>query len=201
MHGLISLAALHVAYLRPDDRRANLHIAAHHHTLALSGFRADTYAISPDNADAVFATSALMFLYAFCTFSKLSDELLENQQGSDNTNSSVSARTSRILGAEWIPLVHGVSTVVGPVYEYLKEGPLQSTLHLKDWDIMDPDMHPGPNDEYLLRIKQTWAEDENKTIYDETLYLLRKMSAWEVHFRNTWEDNKEEWGYNGGWSA
>jgi hypothetical protein len=33
------------------------------------------------------------------------------------------------------------------------------------------------------------------------LYLLRKMSAWEVHFNNTWETQQEEWGYNGGYSA
>lgn len=200
MHSLISLSALHIAYVRPNDRRANLHIATHHHTLALSGFRADTYSISAENADAIFATSTLMFLYAFCTFSKLSDEMMDIQHDGDNA-SSISARTSRILGAEWIPLVHGVGTVVHSVYDYLQEGPLRSTLHLKDWDTMDPDVHPGPDDEHLLRIKQTWADDENKATYDETLYLLRKMSAWEVHFLNTWEAQQEEWGYNGGWSA
>jgi hypothetical protein len=199
MHSLISLSALHIAYVRPSDRRANLHIAAHHHTLALSGFRADTYSIRPENADAILATSTLMFFYAFCTFSKLSDEMVGIQH--DGDSASISARTSRILGAEWIPLIHGVGTVVRPVYEYLKEGPLRSTLHLKDWDTMDPDVHPGPDDEHLLRIKQTWADDEHKAIYDEALYVLRKMSAWEVHFNNTWETQQEEWGYNGGYSA
>lgn len=201
MHALISLAALHIAYLHPSDRRANLHIAAHHHTLALSGFRADTECIGPENANAVFATSTLMFLYAFCTFSKLSDETLNDRQDSDNAHNSTSARTSRILGAEWIPLIHGVSAVLQPVYQYIKEGPLHSTVYLKDWDNMNPDAHPGPNDEHLLRIKQTWAEDENKAIYDDTLYLLRKMSAWERHFQNTWQEHQEEWGYNGGVSA
>ena len=126
--------------------------------------------------------------------------MMDIQHDGDNA-SSISARTSRILGAEWIPLVHGVGTVVHSVYDYLQEGPLRSTLHLKDWDTMDPDVHPGPDDEHLLRIKQTWADDENKATYDETLYLLRKMSAWEVHFLNTWETQQEEWGYNGGWSA
>ena len=201
MHALISLSALHMAYLHPSNRRANLHVAAHHHTLALSGFRADIDSIGTENADAIVTTSTLLFFYAFCTFSKLSHEVLDKQQGSDNTNNSVSARTSRILGAEWIPLIHGIRAVIGPVYEHLREGPLRSILILKDWDDMDPDVHPGPNDEHLIRIKQTWAGNENKTIYDETLYLLRKMSAWEVHFRNTWEAHQEEWGYNGGWSA
>jgi hypothetical protein len=201
MHCLISLSALHLAYLNPRDRRANLHIAAHHHTLALSGFRAATDSIGPDNADAIFATSTLMFFYAFCTFSKLSDENLDSRQDSDNAHNSVSARTSRILGAEWIPLIHGVGTVVHPVYQYLKEGPLRSTLHLKDWETMDPDVYPCSNDEHLMCIKQAWAEDENKAIYDETLYVLRKMSAWEEHFQNTRQENLEEWGYNGGWSA
>ncbi|KAI4939925.1 uncharacterized protein J4E92_001212 [Alternaria infectoria] len=201
MHCLISLSALHVAYLNPDDRRANLHIAAHHHTVALSGFRADIDTIGPHNAEAVFATSTLMFFYAFCTFSKLSDANADKQQDSDNTNDSLSIRTSRILGAEWIPLVRGIQAVIGPIYEHLKEGPLKSTLHLKDWDDMDPNMQPGLDDQHVVRIKQTWADDGNKAVYDETLYLLRKMSAWVLHFRKTWEDQQEEWGYNGSWSA
>jgi hypothetical protein len=201
MHGLISLTALHIAYLNPDDRSANLHIAAHHHTLALSGFRADIDTIGPHNAEAIFATSTLMFFYAFCTFSKLSDADVDKQRGGDTTHNSLAARTSRILGAEWIPLIRGIQTVIHPIYEYLREGPLRSALQLKDWDIIDPDTKPGPDDEHVLRIKHTWAEDENKAVYDETLYLLRKMSAWCVHFRNTWDDHQEEWGYNGSWSA
>jgi hypothetical protein len=201
MHCLICLTALHIAYLNPDDRRANLHIAAHHHTLALSGFRADIDAIGAHNAEAIFATSTLMFFYAFCTFSKLSDLNVDKQQDNDDTSNGLSARTSRILGAEWIPLIHGVHIVIHPLYEYLKEGPLRSTLHLKDWDTMDPDMQSGSDDQRMVRLKQTWAHDENKEIYDETIYILRKVRAWIVHFRNTWEENQEEWGYNGEWSA
>jgi hypothetical protein len=194
MQGLLSLAALHVAYLHPEDRRTHVHIAAHHHTLALSGLREDMNSICPDNADAVFASATLMFLYAFTTFSKLSDELEED--GADTA-----VRKSCILGADWIPLVHGVHVVIGPTYEYIKAGPLCSTLSVQHWDNIDPDVHPSPNDAHMLKIKETWQDDDNREVYDRTLYMLRKASASISHFQSLPDDEKDKWGYNRDWSA
>jgi hypothetical protein len=194
MQGLLSLSALHIAHLHPAERRTHLHIAAHHHTLALSGLREDMNALCSDNADAVFASATLMFLYAFTTFSKLSDDLEDD--GADAT-----VRKSRILGAEWIPLVHGVHVIIGPTYEFLKAGPLRATLSLQHWDDMDPDVHPGPDDAHMLKIAQTWEGDENKEVYDETLHLLRRAGAWIAHFQCLPDDAQDEWGYNRDWSA
>jgi hypothetical protein len=194
MQGLLSLAALHVAYLHPAGRRTHLHIAAHHHTLALSGLREDMNSICPENADAVFASATLMFLYAFTTFSKLSDEIEED--GADT-----GVRKSRILGADWIPLVHGVHVVIGPTYEYLQAGPLRSTLSVQHWDDVDPDVHPAPDDAHILKIKETWQDDDNKEVYDRTLHMLRKASASISHFQSLPDDAQDEWGYNRDWSA
>ena len=185
MHALISLAALHIAYLHPDERKANLHIAAHHHTLTLKGFRNDINSIGPENGEALFGTASLIFMYSFSTFSKLSDHLEQND---------LAGRTSRILGEEWIPLTLGCRTVIGPVYEHITCGPLQQVVHLKEWDDLDPDVQPSSDDAYMLCIKETWQNEENREIYDETLYLLRKTSAWVAHFQSLDGEAREEWG-------
>jgi hypothetical protein len=191
MHGLLSLSALHIAYLHPEQRREHLHVASQHHVLALSGLRSDMDAISPSNADAVFASATLMFLYAFTTFSKLSDAI----------DPDSALRKCRILGQEWIPLVHGVHMVVGPTYEYLKAGPLRSTLSLQHWDDVDPDVDPGRDDAHMLKLAEAWRDDDNKGLYDEALRLLRRASAWISHFQNLPDDKRDEWGYNRDWSA
>lgn len=192
MHGLISLTALHIAYLRPDDRRANLHLAAHHHTLALKGFRNAIDFMNPGNAEALFATASLIFMYSFSTFSKLSDSLEQND---------LAGRTSRVLGEEWIPMTLGVYTVISPGYEEIKSGPLHLVLQVNSWDEMDPDMQPSPDDARLLRLKEIWQNDENNEIYDKTLHLLRKTFAWVALFQSLDDDAREEWGYNRDWSA
>jgi hypothetical protein len=191
MHGLLSLSALHVAHLHPADRSTHLHVASDHHTLALRGLREDMNSICPDNADAVFASATLMFLYAFTTFPKLID----------GAAADPAVQKSRILGADWIPLVHGIHVVIGPTYEYLKAGPLRSTLSLAHWDEMNPDVHPGPDDTHMQKLAATWRDDENKELYNQTLHLLRKANAWIAHFQSLPADAQDDWGYNRDWSA
>lgn len=192
MHGLISLAALHVAYLHPDDRRVNLHLAAHHHTCTLKGFRDAINLMEPGNSEALFGTATLIFMYSFSTFSKLSDTLEQND---------LAGRTSRILGEEWIPMTHGIYTVIRPGYEELKSSPLSLTLEVSNWDDMDPDTQPSPDDAHILRIKEIWQNDENSEIYDKTLHLLRKTCAWVALYLSLDSSQREEWAYNRDWSA
>ncbi|KAL6707023.1 hypothetical protein ACN47E_004973 [Coniothyrium glycines] len=193
MHGILSLAALHIAYLHPMDRRLHMPTAAQHHALALGGFRKDMESIGPHNADALFASASLMFFYAFLTFGKLYNV--------DNENDSVAIRTSRVLGTTWIPLVRGIKAVLDPTYEYVKNGPLQGTLTLSGWEEMDPDKQGCPDDPYLLRIRTTWQGDNNAQTYDETLHVLRKAVAWLAYFQGLPKEAQAEWGYNRDWSA
>jgi hypothetical protein len=193
MHRILSVAALHVIYLRPENRHARLCDAAHHHTQALSGFREGINSLGPDNSDALFASAILAFFYAFLTFGKLYDGY-----GDD---ASTAARTSRILGAEWIPLIRGVEAVLQPVYDHVRVGPLRSMLTLRNWDDLDPDVQPGPDDENLLRLRDLWASDENADVYNETLYLLRRTSTWMMQFQDQRGGHGPEWEYNRDWSG
>lgn len=191
MHGILSIAALHITHLRPTDRHVHLRKATHHHMQALSGFREDIQFIGPHNANALFVNSTLLFLYAFLTFGKTYDEAA----GEDVM------RTSRILGADWIPLVRGIQAVLSPVYEQIKGGPLCSTLKFHRWDETDPDEQPSPDDAQMLRIREMWQGDSNATIYNETLESLRRVSAWVWNFHNASAEDQSLWGYNREWSA
>jgi hypothetical protein len=193
MHSILSVAALHVTYLRPLNRPVHLCDAAHHHVLALSGFREAINFIGPHNSDGLFASVTLTFFYAFLTFGKLYDEY--------NKDDNPTAHTSRILGAEWIPLIRGIEAVLHPVYDYVRVGPLHALLGLGNWEELDPDTQPGPGDGSMLRLREIWTSDENAKLYDETLRLLRKTSVWMMQFQDMQGNRLSEQAYNRDWSG
>lgn len=188
MHSILSISALHVTHLCPPNSHVYLLTAAHHHALALSGFREGINSIGPNNSNALFATATLTFFYAFLTFGKL--------YTNNSEDPSTIAHTSRVLGAEWIPLVRGLEAVLHPVYDHVRVGPLHSLLGLGNWDELNPDTQPGPGDENLLRLREVWASDSNAEVYNKTLHLLRKTSTWMMQFQNMQGDQLSEWGYN-----
>jgi hypothetical protein len=193
MHTILSLTALHIAYLNPTNRSSSMLAAAQHHEKSLAGFREDMDRIGPDNCDALFANAALTFFYAFLTFGKLYDDY-----GGD---ASRTARTSRILGADWIPLVRGIEAVLHHVYDHVSAGPLKSMLSLGNWDELDPEANADAQDEQIVRIRETWNGKENAEVYDETLYLLRKCRFWIAQFEVLQIEPEPEWGYNRGWAG
>lgn len=195
MHRILSIAALHVVYLRPENKRLRLREAAHHHAQALVGFRESINTLGQHNSDALFASAVLTWFYAFLSFGKLYDE--------DCEDANPAARTSRILGAEWIPLIRGVGAILTPVYEHVRVGRLNPMLTLTNWDETDPDTQPGPGDEKLLRLRDSWPSDGDADVYNETLFLLRKSNAWMGQFlgQRGGSVSQQESGYNRDWSG
>lgn len=193
MHSLLSLAALHVAYLNPSQRRASIIDAACHHTKALEGFHEATNHIDAKNSDAVFATATLLFFYTFVTLSQLYDDV--EQQTAE------CSRVSRVLGAEWIPLLRGVGAVLPHVHHHVSVGPLGSVLGLGNWEAINPDENPTADDEKLIAISQIWKDDPHAQIYETSLLLLRQFWVWMVQLKNSGQKTNEEWGYHGTWSG
>ncbi|PSN58923.1 hypothetical protein BS50DRAFT_538129 [Corynespora cassiicola Philippines] len=193
MHSILSIAALHVTYLCTSNRHEHICYASHHNTLALRSFREGINSLGPDNSDALFASATLAFFYAFVRLGRLYE--------GDGEDDGPASRTSRILGAEWIPLVRGMEAVLHPVYDYVRTGPLRSLLGLGNFFEIDPDAQPGPDDEALLQLQEVWASDEKSQVYDDTLHLMRRTSAWMVQFRTASDDQLSEWGYNREWSG
>ncbi|EUC43589.1 hypothetical protein COCMIDRAFT_100395 [Bipolaris oryzae ATCC 44560] len=189
MHSLLSIAALHVAYLNPSRRQSSIIHAGCHHAKALEGFHEAINHIGADNGDAVFTTATLLFFHAFITLSQLRYDFDQQIEGC--------SRVSRILGAEWIPLLRGVGAVLLPALEHVRRGPLSPMMGLGNWEAVNPDDHPTADDEKLRGIGQLWKDDKNAEVYETSLHLLRKFWAWMVQLQNSGSNASGECGYHG----
>ncbi|KAH7166444.1 hypothetical protein EDB81DRAFT_681266 [Dactylonectria macrodidyma] len=188
MHGILSLAALHLAYKQSADRRRLVLVATHHHNIALQGFQEGIAQMSDDNSDALFVCTSLNILYVFGAFGPLHED-------------PTADRKSRILGAEWIPMIRGVEAVLQPVYERVRFGPLSPMLGLGNWDNLDPDHPSVAEDSHFRSIQAVWANSSHAHVYDKALSLLRKCNAYMRQFRTMNPETLAQWGYNQAWSA
>lgn len=193
MYGIFSVTALHGAYLDSSKRYRLMLDAASYHNKALEGFRMGIDHVSDENSDALFVSATLNIPCVFASFGKLYDDLSENPDAA--------ARTSRILGAEWIPMIRGIRPVVHLIFERVKLGPLSSLLSLGNWDEVNPDNSPSTEDQRLRRIEEAWAGSDDAETYDESMQFLRKCYAWIAQFKTMREDVLAKWGYNRVWSG
>ncbi|KAI8668903.1 Zn(2)-C6 fungal-type domain-containing protein [Fusarium keratoplasticum] len=75
MNAILSLAALHRAYLIRPNRHRHMADAAVHHTNALRGFQEALSHVSDENSEALFIWSTLNLIYVFGISGRLSDGL------------------------------------------------------------------------------------------------------------------------------
>lgn len=188
MHAILSLAALHQAYLYPERRKQLTMEAMRYHNQAIQGFQRGIDRMNDSNSDALFACSSLNVIYVFAMYGQLYDDA--------EFDMTPAARKSRILGAEWIPLVRGVESIVHPVYERVRLGPLSSLLSVWNWDHLDPDSKRVANDEHFRSLGSIWADSGDHEIYDKTLFLLRKSLAYMKQFETMNAENAEILTYN-----
>ncbi|KAJ4316059.1 hypothetical protein N0V84_008058 [Fusarium piperis] len=188
IHGILGLAALHLAYRQSAERERLLLIAAHHHNIALQGFQEGISQMTDENSDALFVCATLNILHVFGVFGPLYD-------------GPTTGRKSRILGAEWIPMIRGVGAVLQPVHERVRFGPLSPLLGLGNWDELDPDDQPAAEDNHFRSIQQVWAQSHDADVYDKTLYLLRKCNAYMRQFKSMSPQVLADWGYHQAWSG
>lgn len=194
MQGILSLAALHLAYLHPAQKQRLILGAAHYHNETLQGFREGIDRMGDDNGDALFACASLNIIYVFGMFGKLND--------ARDGDPSPAARKSHILGAEWIPMIRGVEAVLHPVYDRVRLGPLRSMLDIGNWDELDPDRNAPPEDEFFLRIRAIWSQSVDAEVYDTSLYILRKSYMYTKQFDSREGERLDTgWGFNRGWSG
>ncbi|KAL1591360.1 hypothetical protein SLS60_012059 [Paraconiothyrium brasiliense] len=135
MHGILSIAALHLGYLQGANKERRMIDAARHHNVALQGFREHLARPSDDNSDALFACASLNLLYVF----GLPIQRHDRQHG----EAEPASRISRILGAEWIPMSRGVEAVLQSVYDRVRLGPLRAMLDLRNWVELSPNNEPS----------------------------------------------------------
>ncbi|CZR53518.1 uncharacterized protein PAC_03397 [Phialocephala subalpina] len=117
LRGLLSLSALHLSSLKPEQERMYLDRASEHHDKALEEFHAILDNVNDSNVEAAFLFSSLLVPNAL-VLSRI-DGL-----GSGNTVSSSSI-------FDWLFLVRGVKVVLEPFRESIWNGILGNLVQVK----------------------------------------------------------------------
>lgn len=190
MYGILSLASLHQAHLYPESRQRLITEAARYHNQSLHGLRQGIAQINDDSSDALFVCTSLNIVYVFGIYGKLYDET------AGGAGAGAAARTSRILGADWIPMVRGVEAVLHPTYERVRLGPLKSLLNLGNWEDSDPDRAQVVDDDSFRNLQNIWVESGDCEIYNKTLYLLRKCHVFMKQFHNIDANTSQDTNYH-----
>lgn len=171
---MFSLVSLHQAHLDPHDRKRLTAEAARSHNHLIQGFRAAVAENMEQNCDALLTFASINIVYVFASYGWIYD-------GDDGD----AARRSRILGAEWLPMVRGTHAVLHPIYDRVREGPLGSLTDLEPWADIDPDRDAFVEDATLRSLSSIWAAGSDKETYEESLLLLRRcyayMTKYEAH--------------------
>jgi hypothetical protein len=198
MNRILSLTALHRAYLDPANRDSAMLVAGQHHSQAIKGLMEGLQEnTEPDSGNAIFANAVLTFFYAFISFGPLYND--------HETGTNAVARTSRILGASWIPLMRGLGPVIERVRAQVVAGPLSSFLDIAKWMELYPGTGDDLDDQHISQIGDIWRKgdysSEHVDTYDRTLFALRQCNMW-LKQSNAWQDDDSSRKANyGPWSA
>ncbi|KAF5681378.1 capsule biosynthesis phosphatase [Fusarium denticulatum] len=185
---VLSLAALHVAYLNPAGQSEYIVIAAAHHTRSLQGFQS---AISQCNDDieegsGIFLWSLLNLLYVFSIMGRFGRD-------SDTT---IEDRRARVLGTNWIPLTRGITSIFQGVKPAIHSDTFQVLRRFGGcWENLDPKKVLCEEDKHFVPLAEIWEDNNDKATYDETLKILRKCYAFTNLFetRDTQLEMTSEW--------
>ncbi|KAK1974369.1 hypothetical protein LZ30DRAFT_608169 [Colletotrichum cereale] len=189
-HAILSLAALHLAYIEGSKNGQYVIEATRHHEEALKGFHEVVRNVSAENSEALLAWSLINVLYVFGISKQLADSPQE---------SSPRHRNDRVLGAEWIPMLRGVEAVLGPTYDHLRTGRMIRIIDLGNWFELDPDRAaPEEMDTQLCRTRDTWKNSSDAEVYEEALRILRKCRMFILQFDSMDFRALQEWSCNRG---
>ncbi|KAF3036278.1 hypothetical protein E8E12_001830 [Didymella heteroderae] len=186
MSRILSLAALHRAYLDPANRDTAMMVAGRHHSQAITGLMESLQQSNdPDHDNCIFANAVLTFFYAFISFGPLYN---------DDKGANAAFNTSRVLGASWIPLIRGLGPVMERTHQQVALGPLSSLLDIERWMELQPDTMDDPDDQHINRIGDIWRkgdlkDSEQAGVYDTTLSALRQCNMW-LKQSATWGDTE-----------
>ncbi|KIM98601.1 hypothetical protein OIDMADRAFT_181899 [Oidiodendron maius Zn] len=113
MHIILSTAALHLAYLNPEQRDKYEYIASQHRDLGIGPFRWALSKITVENCNEVFAYSSLMILAQFAPSHSPNEVFLP------------SPTPALYKGpANWIVCFRGCASVANQAMPYIRAGPL-----------------------------------------------------------------------------
>lgn len=187
-HAILGLSALHLAYQDGSQKTACFIEATQHHEVAVAGFHECIANLTDEKSEALLAWSMLNLFYVFGVSGHLSESV---------ERKSPRLRKDRLLGIEWIPMVRGIDAVLGPYYDFLREGRMNVILHLGNWDELNPDeLVSNPADQELCRLRGVWENSSDADVYEQALLMMRKCRMYTMQFETMDVQALENWGCN-----
>lgn len=192
-HAIISLAALHMSYIDGSQNRFYIMEATQHHEIAVAGFHECVNNLTQEKSEALLAWSILNLLYVFSISRQLADSAERN---------SPRLRKDRLLGVEWIPMMRGIDAVLGPYYDFLREGRMRTILTLGNWGELNPDeVTSDPADLELCRLREVWNRSGDLEVYEEALSVMRKCRMYTMQFETMDVQTLQRWDCNRSWAG
>ncbi|KAK7209393.1 hypothetical protein V2G26_016571 [Clonostachys chloroleuca] len=186
---IFSITSLHLAETNPEHESHHLVTAIRDHGKGLQGFNEALSSANASNGEALFLFSVLNIFYTFAINKK------------PLPDADTARRRAIILGAEWIPMVRGVGSVLGTVFQHIQFGRLEKLFKVNNWDSIDPDSM-GPS-EYFDGIEAVWAKchREDVEMYEFVLRLLKRCWIFMMQFQGTPNDEVDDSIYNRQWAG
>jgi hypothetical protein len=176
MHAVLSVSALHLAHLNPEQKETYKGISARHHDLALGPFEAATSNITAENCHQVFAVSTLVLVSLYAS-SRTADFLVPAPEAASGL-------------VNWITRVRKYSSIVQTSFAHIRSGPLNSLMireeKITELALLGADSDPDEDSRSLdklaryvtslpsIKSSTTVAEME---AYTEAIALLQKLLA------------------------
>ena len=151
MHGILAVAALHIAHLQPEQRASYWECAAMHQDRALELQQDATAKASPDNADALFSFSLLVVYFAFAS---------PKASGSQDSEEPLAGVIHTIN------IMRGIRYVVPTIQQWVEDGPLARLLSMQPGNMKSNHSFNDPDtDRYFQRflVLCSTGSDMNKT--------------------------------------
>jgi hypothetical protein len=158
---MLSVTALHIAYLRPDQSEDYILKAERHHFIALPLIRSGLAELNEDNCHALYACSHLVVKYAFACPQLPGSLVFSSGAGTLS---------------EFVPLLRGAFSLHDHCLPWLAAGPLSNIIE-KALD-PSPSFSESPDDARLAALVPLFSDgSEDSLACHEALNTLRRVFA------------------------
>jgi hypothetical protein len=163
LHGILALAALHLSRTQPERKDALCSDASSHYDIALASFRRAMTNVNPENGDACFAFSAFIVMYAWASAEGTGDLFFVDSSNETGVDSTV----------EWVRLLRGMMALISINFDWMRQGPMGTLIHLWDDDDVPDAINPEETAKFAA-LETLWTNSPTTRFNDIEVGALKQ---------------------------